>query len=218
MKKNILIACEKSQTVCKAFRERGFNAFSCDIQQCSGGHTEWHFLGDCLEVIKNKSGKLQNGQEHFINGDWNLIIAHPPCTYLAIAGANHLYRHGVLNEQRYLKGLEAKLFFMQLYNLDVPHLAIENPKQFKIFNMPPYTQEIQPYYFGDSYSKLTRLWLKNLPPLLPTAICEKYETTKVASNWFNAGNGISRQKRRSKTFQGIANAMAEQWGNFIMQK
>lgn len=84
--------------------------------------------------------------------------------------------------------------------------------------MPPYTQEIQPYYFGDSYSKLTRLWLKNLPPLLPTAICEKYETTKVASNWFNAGNGISRQKRRSKTFQGIANAMAEQWGNFIMQK
>lgn len=213
---NILIACEESQTVCKAFRERGFNAFSCDIQTCSGGHAEWHFLGDCLEVIKNKGGKLENGQEHFINGDWNLIIAHPPCTYLSCVAAPHLYKNGVLNEERYKKGIEAANFFMQLYNLDVPHLAIENPKQFKIFNLPPYTQEIQPYYFGDHFSKRTRLWLKNLPPLLPTAICEKHITTDNAA-WFQLG-GIKRQKNRSKTFQGIAQAMAEQWGNFVLDR
>lgn len=194
MEKNILISCEESQTVCKAFRERGFNAFSCDIQPCSGGHNELHFLGDCLEIIKNKGGKLENGQEHFINGDWDLIIAHPPCTYFSVAGSRYLRSNGVLNEDRYKKGLEAKDFFMSIYNLEVPHLAIENPVQLKIYNMPKYSQEIQPYFFGHPFSKKTRLWLKNLPPLLPTAICESYESTKT-SCWFNiCGTGSIRQK------------------------
>lgn len=215
-KKNILIACEESQTVCKAFRQRGFNAFSCDIQACSGGHPEWHFLGDCLKVIQNKGGQLQNGQEHFISGNWDLIIAHPPCTFLSCVGAKHLYKNSVLNEERYKKGLEARNFFMEIYNLRVKHLAIENPVQFKIFNLPKHSQVIQPYYFGDFFSKKTRLWLKNLPPLLPTSICEKYKSTST-SKWYNKG-GKDRQKNRSKTFPGIANAIAEQWGNFIMQK
>lgn len=218
MKKNILIACEESQTVCKAFRQRGFNAFSCDIQACSGGHPEWHFLEDCLQVIQNKGGQLQNGQEHFISENWDLIIAHPPCTYLSVAATASLYPGGVLNEQRYKKGIEARNFFMEIYKLQVKHLAIENPVQFKIFNLPKHSQEIQPYYFGDFFSKKTRLWLKNLPPLLPTAICEKYITTDKAKWFNNCGKEKERQKIRSKTFPGIAAAMAEQWGNFIMQK
>lgn len=213
---NILIGCEESQTVCMAFRKEGFQAFSCDIQPCSGGYPEYHFLGDCLEVIKNKGGQLENGQEYFIIGNWHLIIAHPPCTFLSCAGARYLYKGSVLNEERYKKGLEARNFFMEIYNLRVKHLAIENPVQFKIFNLPKYSQEIQPYYFGDFFSKKTRLWLKNLPPLLPTTICQKYEKTMIAGNWFNIGKGQQRQKNRSKTFPGIANAMAEQWGNFIL--
>lgn len=160
MKKNILIACEESQIVCKAFRERGFNAFSCDIQPCSGGHPEFHFLGDCLEVIKNGGGQLENGQDYFITGEWHLIIAHPPCTFLSCAGARYLYKGSVLNEERYKKGLEARNFFMEIYNLRVKHLAIENPVQFKIFNLPKYSQEIQPYYFGDFFQRKLACGLK----------------------------------------------------------
>ena len=192
----VLVACEESQRVCAAFRERGHEAYSCDIEPCSGGHPEWHFQQDVTPLLKEK---------------WDLIIAHPPCTYLSNAGARHLYPKGVLNEDRLKKGLAAKEFFMLFYNADCQKIAIENPTPSKIYDLPPYTQVIQPYQFGHPYSKRTCLWLKGLPQLVPTNIVEVSQSTKVAGNWFNKG-GKERQKNRAKTFPGIAKAMVEQWG------
>ena len=192
----VLVACEESQRVCTAFREKGHEAYSCDIEPCSGGHPEWHIQDDVLK--------------HLDKG-WDLIIAHPPCTYLSNAGARFLYPKGVLNQERLKKGLEAKEFFMKLYNANCPKICVENPVSSKIFDMPPHTQEIQPFEFGHPFKKKTRLWLKGLDPLKPTEIVEVSESTKIAGNWFNKG-GKDRQKNRSKTFEGIAKAMAEQWG------
>lgn len=192
----VLVACEESQRVCIAFRNKGHEAYSCDIEECSGGHPEWHIKDDVLKHL---------------NEGWDLIIAHPPCTYLSNAGARFLYPKGELNKERYKKGLEAKEFFMKLYNADCPKIAVENPVSSKIYNMPKHTQEIQPFEFGHPFKKKTRLWLKGLEPLKPTNIVEVSESTKIAGNWFNKG-GKDRQKNRSKTFEGIAQAMAEQWG------
>lgn len=198
MKMKVLVACEESQEVCKAFRKIGHEAYSCDIEPCSGGHPEWHIQCDALELLKMK---------------WDLIIAHPPCTYLSNAGARFLYPKGKLNEERLAKGMKAKEFFMQLYDADCSRIAIENPIPSKIYGLPPYTQVIQPYMFGHPYSKKTCLWLKGLPKLKPTDIVpgNEIQSTKVAGNWFNKG-GKDRQKNRAKTFEGIARAMAEQWG------
>ena len=149
----ILVACEESQEVCKAFREKGHEAYSCDVQPCSGGHPEWHLQQDVIPLLKEK---------------WDMIIAFPPCTYLSNAGACRLYpKKGQLDEERYQKGLEAKEFFMSFYNADCPRIAIENPVSSRIFEMPPHSQEIQPYMFGHPYTKKTRLWLKGLSPLTP---------------------------------------------------
>lgn len=198
MNYKVLVACEESQRVCNAFRKRGFEAYSCDIQETSGEHPEWHILGDVREILYRK---------------WDLIIAHPPCPYLSAAGARFLYPKGVLNWERYQKGLEAKDFFFLFYNHPCPHIAIENPTPCKIFGLPPYTQVIQPYYFGHPYQKRTLLWLKGLPKLEPTNMIENPISTRNAK-WFNCG-GKERQKIRSKTFHGIAEAMAEQWGNYL---
>lgn len=192
----VLVACEESQAVCKAFREKGHEAYSCDILPCSGGHPEWHIQDDVLKHL---------------NENWDLIIAHPPCTYLSNAGARFLYPKGILNQERYQKGLEAKEFFIKLYNSPCKKICVENPVSSRIFDMPKHTQEIQPYEFGHPFKKKTRLWLKGLEPLKPTNIIEVSESTKIAGNWFNKG-GKERQKNRSKTFEGIAKAMAEQWG------
>ena len=192
----VLVACEESQRVCIAFREKGHEAYSCDIEPCSGGHPEWHIQDDVLK--------------HLDKG-WDLIIAHPPCTYLSNAGARFLYPKGVLNQERLKKGLEAKEFFMKLYNANCPKICVENPVSSKIFEMPQHTQEIQPFEFGHPFKKKTRLWLKGLEPLKATNIVDVSESTKIAGNWFNKG-GKDRQKNRSKTFEGIAKAMAEQWG------
>lgn len=192
----VLVACEESQRVCIAFREKGHEAYSCDIEPCSGGHPEWHIQDDVLKHLDK---------------DWDLIIAHPPCTYLSNAGARFLYPKGILNQDRLKKGLEAKEFFMKLYNANCPKICVENPVSSKIFEMPQHTQEIQPFEFGHPFKKKTRLWLKGLEPLKATNIVEVSESTKIAGNWFNKG-GKDRQKNRSKTFEGIAKAMAEQWG------
>ncbi len=192
----VLVACEESQRVCIAFRKKGHEAFSCDILECSGGHPEWHIQDDVLKHL---------------NENLDLIIAHPPCTYLSNAGARFLFPKGVLNEERYKKGLAAKDFFMKLYNAPCSKICVENPVSSTIFNMPKHTQEIQPLEFGHPYKKKTRLWLKGLPKLKPTNIVEVSESTKIAGNWFNKG-GKDRQRNRSKTFEGIALAMAEQWG------
>lgn len=140
-----------------------------------------------------------------------MMIAHPPCTYISNAGARHLYPKGILNHERLAKGMEAKEFFMKLYEANIPKIAVENPIPSKIYALPQYTQIIQPYQFGHPFQKRTCLWLKNLPQLEPTNIVEIAESTKVAGNWFNKG-GKDRQKNRAKTFQGIADAMAAQWG------
>lgn len=195
----VLVACEESQEVCKAFRELGHEAYSCDIQDCSGGHPEWHLKQDVIPLLEQ---------------EWDLIIAHPPCTYLSNAGARHLYPHGLLNMERYEKGLEAKEFFMKFLNCKCEKVCVENPLPSKIFRLPDYSQIIQPYEFGHPYKKKTLLWLKNLPRLKPTCIVECPQSTKVAGNWFNTG-GKDRQKNRAKTFSGIAKAMAEQWGGKI---
>ena len=193
----ILVACEESQAVCKAFRARGHEAYSCDILPCSGGHPEWHIQGDAIKEA--------------YSGKYDMMIAHPPCTYLSNAGARFLYPKGILNQDRLKLGMEAKDFFMQLLNAPIKMIAVENPIQSKIFDIPKYNQTIEPYQFGHPFKKKTCLWLKNLKPLQPTNVLSKPESTKVVGNWFNKG-GKERQKNRSKTFQGIAEAMAEQWG------
>ena len=206
----VLVACEESQRVCIAFREKGHEAYSCDILSCSGEHPEWHIQEDVLKVINGCQFITMDGKLHTVN-QWDLIIAHPPCTYLSNAGARFLYPKGKLNEDRYKLGLEAKEFFLKLLNAPCDKICVENPISSKIFNMPKYTQEIQPYMFGHRYKKKTRLWLKGLPKLEPTNIVQVSESTKIPGNWFNKG-GKERQKNRSKTFEGIAQAMAEQWG------
>lgn len=163
----VLIACEESQTTCKAFRELGHEAYSCDIQECSGGHPEWHIKADALQIIKLK---------------WDLIIAHPPCTYMSKAGARWMYpKAGIIDEERYRLSQEAKEFFMAFYNCNCEHIAIENPLPLKVVGLPQPTQSIQPFEFGEPYSKQTLLWLKGLPKLAGTNYIAEH-TTWMPSN------------------------------------
>ena len=191
----ILIACEESQTVCEAFRAKGHEAYSCDILPTSGKHPEWHIQGDALTEA--------------YSGKYEMMIAHPPCTYLSVAGAGHLYPKSILNRERYLKGAEAKDFFMKLLNAPIEKICVENPLPFKIFELPPYTQIIHPYHFGEPFMKRTCLWLKNLQALKHTNIVKGEPTSK--SPWYNKG-GKDRQKNRSKFWKGISDGMAAQWG------
>ena len=215
---NILVACEESQRVCEAFRKRGGKAYSCDIIECSGGHPEWHIMQDVIPLLNGRcSFKTMDGIEHSIDGKWDLIIAHPPCTYLSNAGARFLYPKGVLNEERLAKGMIAKDFFMHFYNADCDRIAIENPIPSKVYGLPPYTQTIQPWMFGHPVQKKTCLWLNGLPELQPTNVVEERQSTKIPGNWFNSG-GKERQKNRAKTFPGIAKAMAEQWMPLLLEE
>ena len=211
----VLVACEESQAVCKAFRELGHEAYSCDIQECSGGHPEWHIQGDALKIINgNCEFSTMDGKTHQIGCKWDLLIAHPPCTYISNAGARFLYPKGVLNEERLRKGIEATHFFMAFYYADCEHIAIENPVPSSVYMLPKYSQTIQPWMFGHPVQKKTCLWLKGLNNLQSTDVTEERQSSKVAGNWFNHG-GKDRQKNRAKTFSGIAKAMAEQWGGKV---
>lgn len=199
----VLVACEESQAVTVELRRLGHEAYSCDIIDCSGGHPEWHIKCDALELLKM---------------NWDMIIAHPPCTYLTNAGARHLWKGHQLNQERYEKGLEAKAFFMAFLNADCPRIAVENPTPSRVFELPEYTQSIQPYQFGHPYTKRTNLWLKGLPPLVPTEVVEPIATW-CPSGSYSGKHGDKhrgmftrdRARNRSKTFPGIAKAMAEQW-------
>lgn len=220
----VLIACEEPQTVCKAFRARGHEAYSCDIQEPSGGKPEWHILGDALEAIKGGTIVTMDGQTHDV-GKWDLLIAHPPCTYLTNAGAVRMRRNGEIVPERYHLAMEAKAFFMEFYNADIPMIAVENPTPMKIVELPPYTQAIQPYEHGHPYSKRTCLWLKGLPKLYPTQIVTNHEPyvnggCKDARGNYRRFQGRKErdQKTRSKTFPGIAKAMAEQWGGDVREE
>ena len=208
----VLVACEESQTVCKAFRERGHEAYSCDIQEPSGGHPEWHILGDAVEALRGGVVTTMDGEKHEV-GKWDMLIAHPPCTYISNAGVRFLYPNGEgkLNEDRLRKGIEATHFFLRFWYSDIDRIAIENPVPSTVYMLPKYSQIIQPWQFGHPVQKKTCLWLKGLPKLTPTEICKERQSSKIAGNWFNKG-GKERQKNRAKTFPGIAEAMAEQWG------
>lgn len=223
----VLVACEESQTVCKAFRAKGHEAYSCDIIECSGEHPEWHIMQDVIPLINGVCEfTTMDGARHTIEGKWDMIIAHPPCTYLSNAGAARLFpKAGQLNEERYQKGLEAKEFFLKFYNADCEKIVIENPIPTRIFELPKYTQTVQPYEHGHPYSKKTCLWIKGVSPLMPTKIVEPI------CSWVSGGskdnNGNKRKncgmkfrdsKTKSKTFEGIAKAMAEQWGEETTEK
>ena len=226
---NVLVACEESQRVCTAFREKGHNAFSCDILPCSGGHPEWHIMCDVLKILNPSMGYESTEPEiifHTMTGipvrinKWDLIIAHPPCTYLSNAGARWLYAGGELNTERYRKGLEGKEFFTAMLNADCPRIAVENPIPSSIYGLPEYSQIIQPYYFGEPWSKKTCLWLKGLDILQPTDIVMDHKPYCSSGSYSGTHDpkykGASRKggsaKIRSKTFWGIARAMADQWG------
>lgn len=231
--KNILIACEESQEICKAFRVLGHNAFSCDIIEPSGGHPEWHILGDCLPYINgNCKFKTMDNQEHEISGTWDLLIAHPPCTRLAVSG-NRWYnveRYGDAARQKLKEREEAADFFMKFINADCPHIAVENPIGVMNTRYRKPNQIIQPYWFGHPVSKSTCLWLKNLPLLEPTNMVEPEKIhSKGASGGYSGNswqvydengkvlkyNDPRTAAARSKTFPGVAAAIAEQWSDKI---
>lgn len=226
----ILVACEESQAVCKAFRERGFEAYSADIMDCSGGHPEWHIKGDVLDVLRGVcSFRTADGEEHVVEGKWDALIAFPPCTYLSNAGACRLYpTKGKLDIDRYQKGLEAKEFFLKFFNANCDHVAVENPVSSRVFEMPKHSQEIQPYLFDvfgtHPYTKKTRLWLRGLPQLVPTTPDEQpvgpyvpAGTGRKDRNKYGAAKRGEDAKNRAKTFSGIADAMAEQWGSYLKE-
>ena len=219
----VLVACEESQRVTKEFRRLGHEAYSCDILACSGGFPEWHIMGDVIPLLSGDCKfHTHDGSAHEIRGPWDMVIAFPPCTYLTVTGNRwfNVSRYGEKAIQRYKDREEAANFFMQFVNCNSPKIAIENPigHMSTAFQKP--TQIIQPYMFGDPARKATCLWLKGLPKLTPTNIVEPeiihykngsgtdnpwhMETMKLPPN--------ERAKARSKTFPGIAKAMAEQWG------
>lgn len=224
----VLIACEESQAVCKAFRAKGHEAYSCDIQTPSGGHPEWHIMGDALAVLEGGQVTTMDGQKHDI-GQWDLLIAHPPCTYLSNLGANHLYlgtekkvrgkdTFRLMNEERIRNAIRAKDFFLAFLNAPIAKVAVENPVPSTLWCLPEKTQVIQPWMFGDPYKKKTYLWLKGLPVLSVTNVVEPTYL------WVDGGHaketkmqsfGFRSAKKRSKTFPGIAEAMVDQWGKLL---
>lgn len=215
----ILVACEESQIVTFELRWLGHEAYSCDILNPSAKIFDWHIKGDVIPLLNgNCSFKTMDRVVHKINGRWDMIIAFPPCTFLTNAGARHLYKNHELNVERYKKGLEAKEFFMKFYNADCKRIAIENPVPSKIYNLPERSQIIQPYMFGHEFSKKTCLWLKGLPLLVPTNLVECRKTWcpsgSYKKNHDEKYRGVFTKDRalnRSKTFPGIALAMATQW-------
>lgn len=237
---NVLIACEESQSVCAAFREKGHNAFSCDIIECSGGHPEWHIQGDVLEILNpkpvtlpicNSMGihfKTMDGKDHYINGKWDMIIAFPPCTFLTNTGNRwfDVIKYKGVAQSRWLNRCKAIVFFLVLYFADCPKVVIENPIGImsSIFRKPD--QIIHPYYFAESDDdencerKSTCLWMRGVEPLkykikFKPRVVEYKNGKGTDSPWHINTINLSpdeRAKARSKTFPGIAKAMAEQWG------
>ena len=203
----VLVACEESQEVCKAFREKGHEAYSCDIEPCYGGHPEWHLQQDVLPLLKEK---------------WDMIIAFPPCTYLTVTGNRwfNIDRYGEKAIQRHKDRKDAIDFFMTFANADCEKIAIENPVGIMSSEWRKPNQIINPWQFGDAFEKKTCLWLKGLPELKPTNIVEipprkRFDSGKSMPSWYAEAWHLPKEERaklRSKTFPGIARAMAEQWG------
>ena len=219
---NVLVACEESQRVCTAFREKGHNEFSCDIEPCSGGHPEWHIMQDVIPLLNGQCNfKTMDGIEHSINGKWDLIIAHPPCTYLTLAG-NKWFKAEFADRfpDRQKQRKEAVDFFVAIANADCDKIAIENPVGIMSSQWRKPDQYIEPYMFGDPEKKKTGLWLKGLPLLKPTKIVEPVIVhCKSGANeprWHMETMHLPKEERsrvRSQTFIGIAKAMASQWSD-----
>lgn len=220
----VLVACEESQRVCIAFREKGHEAYSCDIQGCSGGHPEWHIPGDVLPILNGNTKFItQDGTLHEISGKWDMIIAHPPCTYLTVTGNRwfNIEKYGKKAIKRYEQRKEAIQFFFRIVNANCDKIAIENPIGIMSTVWEKPTQIIQPFMFGEPFEKRTCLWLKNLPKLNSTKLVIpperiKFKSGKTMPEWYAKLWALpkeEREKERSKTFIGIARAMAEQWGN-----
>ena len=214
----VLIACEESQEVCKAFREKGHEAYSCDILEPSGGHPEWHILGDALNVLDGGQIVTMDGATHDV-GQWDMLIAHPPCTYLSNAGARHLWKDHQLQEERVKKGILGRDLFMQFFLAKIPRICIENPIPSRVFVLPKYTEIIQTYQYGHPYTKKTCLWLKGLQKLEPTNIVDPVATWCPSGSYSHKHGEqhrgmftTDRARNRAKTFPGIAKAMDEQWG------
>lgn len=208
---NILVACEESGRVTKAFRDKGYNAFSCDLMPTSGELPQYHIIGDCLKILIPKRNKpiaftTQSGTMYNVQ-KWDMLIAFPPCTYLTKAGACNIPK----DPTRIEKGFVAREFFMKLYNSDIERICIENPIPQARFKLPPRSMRLQPYEFGEPYTKFTCLWLKNLPPLLPT-VCPDFNYKYPSWTKVKGTGRKDRAIQRSKTFIGVATAMAEQWG------
>lgn len=233
----VLVACEESQAVCKAFREKGHEAYSADIQECSGGHPEWHIMGDVLPLINGDCEFVtMDGTQHKIDGEWDLLIAFPPCTYLTSAGTRHFSEKCNTKEkidERNKKREFAVDFFMEFVNAKCKKIAVENPVGYMNTNYRKPDQIIHPYYFANSENdkenyvkKRTCLWLKGintlerkyfLNPPKPLYYCNGEKCKGKAIGWCEGIKGTKggqkgRAKARSKTFPGIAKAMAEQWG------
>lgn len=234
----VLVACEESQRVCTAFREKGNEAYSCDLQPCSGGHPEWHIMDDVLKILRGGQFETMNGRIHCVS-NWDMIIAFPPCTHLAVSGAAWFEKKRLDGRQK--EGIE---FFCKFLEVECERVVIENPvgiisgdyipKYFPYlaerFNLPQKpTQIIHPWMFGDNYSKSTCLWEKGVKPLEPIINeqpeLEWFEWTdrktgkkKRQPKWFADAWHLPAEERarvRSKTFPGIAKAMAEQWGEIL---
>lgn len=205
---NVLIACEESQTECSVFLAAGCNAYSCDMQECSGNFPNRHIMGDVRRLfVPGNFVQTQDGLPLCVPR-WDLIIAHPPCTYLSKVAGPLLFPNHTLNEERFIKGQKAAQFFMEMLNAPARFVAVENPVPFKLFNLPPPSCAINPYDYGAPWSKRTLLWLRNLPPLFRTLENPCYRS------WHHCTRG---GKKRSKSFPGIAKAMADQWLPFILQ-
>ena len=185
MTMRVLVACEYSGTVRDAFRAAGHDAVSCDLlpTDVPGPHHQ----GDVFDII---------------NDGWDLMVAHPPCTYLSRAGARWLHQGGRINQDRLAQGHEAKAFFMALLNADIPQIAVENPTPLKIFELPEPTQAVQPWQYGHPYSKRTLLWLRNIPKLQPTQIVENH-TPYLPSNTGGGEAWTGTQSGRCTELEGI---------------
>ena len=196
----VLVACEESQAVTIEMRALGIDAYSCDILPCSGGHPEWHIQGDVL---------------NYLSDGWDIMIAHPPCTYLAVSGLHWNKRI----PGRSQKTEDALIFVRALFDAPIERIALENPVSCISTRIRKPDQIIQPWMFGEDASKKTCLWLKNLPKLQPTNIIikERY-SNQTPSGQNNLGPSPDRAKLRSKTLHGIAKAIAEQWGGLLLQK
>ena len=224
----VLVACEESQRVCTEFRKLGHEAYSCDIEPCSGAHPEWHIKCDVMRLINGYCiFTTMDGKNHYINDKWDMIIAFPPCTYLTVTGNRwfNVEKYGEKAIQRQKDREAAIEFFLKFANADCERIVIENPIGVMSSEYQKPNQIIHPYMFGDPERKSTCLWLKNLPCLIPTNIVKpniiKYKNGKGTDSPWHVNTmslpPAERAKARSKTFPGIAKAMAQQWGKELSE-